>query len=122
MQNETIPRSDFLHYSSDSSGVYGNTQPKFRFGLSDGAAESLTKVRLKAPGIKVVSNGESESDDLPYAFVCPSSHSEWLQVIKEVKEVDIDFVIRRILTLYRPSLGAGNKERLSASGLVSIFV
>lgn len=120
MQIETILRSDFLHYSSGSCDVYGNTEPKSRFSPSDGPAASSTKVALKAPGIKAASNSESVSDDLPYAFTCPSSHAEWLQTIKEVKEVDIDVVIRRILTLYHPSLGAGNKERLSASGLVFI--
>jgi nucleolar protein 14 len=56
--------------------------------------------------------GLTDFRELPYTFPCPSSHEEFLDIIKGIAEQDIPTVVERIRALHHPSLGAENPSRL----------
>jgi nucleolar protein 14 len=56
--------------------------------------------------------GLTDSRELPYTFPCPSSHEEFLDIIKGIADRDIPTVVERIRALHYPSLGAENPSRL----------
>ncbi|KAI0254820.1 Nop14-like protein [Lactifluus subvellereus] len=54
----------------------------------------------------------TDSKELPYTFPCPSSHEEFLDIIKGIANQDIQTVVERIRALHHPSLDAGNPSKL----------
>ncbi|KAH9977668.1 Nop14-like family-domain-containing protein [Lactifluus volemus] len=56
--------------------------------------------------------GLTDFRELPYTFPCPSSHEEFLDIIKGIADQDIPTVVERIRALHHPSLGAENPSRL----------
>ncbi|KAF9514135.1 hypothetical protein BS47DRAFT_1343462 [Hydnum rufescens UP504] len=89
--------SDGLGASADEALVDGDVEELI--------ALSSSKSRRKSTG----STGE-----LPYTFPCPSTHSEFLDITDGIKPSDLPIVVQRIRTIYHPSLGEANKEKLMA--------
>jgi nucleolar protein 14 len=87
--------SDGLGASADEALVDGDVEELI--------APSSSKSRRKSTG----STGE-----LPYTFPCPSTHSEFLDITDGIKPSDLPIVVQRIRTIYHPSLGEANKEKL----------
>lgn len=58
-------------------------------------------------------DGARTEDGLPYTFPCPQSHSEFLEVIKDIPLSKLPTVIQRIRALYHPRLLSENKEKLA---------
>jgi nucleolar protein 14 len=56
--------------------------------------------------------GPTDSRELPYTFPCPSSHGEFLDIVKGIADWDIPTVVERIRALHHPSLSAENPSRL----------
>jgi nucleolar protein 14 len=54
----------------------------------------------------------TDSRELPYMFPCPSSHEEFLDIIKGIANKDIPTVVERIRALHHPSLDAENPSKL----------
>lgn len=54
----------------------------------------------------------STEDGLPFTFPCPQSHSEFLDLIKDIPLPKLPTVIQRIRALYHPKLLSANKEKL----------
>lgn len=50
---------------------------------------------------------------IAYTYPCPRSHTELLDVFKDISTEDIPTVVQRIRALYHPSLSAENKEKLA---------
>ena len=72
---------------------------------ANGASKSSKKSRSKSsskPGEKAI----------PFTFKCPENYDEFEAIIDGLKDADVEIVVKRIRTLYHPSLGEGNKERL----------
>ncbi|EPQ28256.1 uncharacterized protein PFL1_04083 [Pseudozyma flocculosa PF-1] len=59
---------------------------------------------------------KEEASKLPYTFPCPSSHSEFLAILDEhrIEPKFVPTVVKRIRTLYHPSLHEDNKHKLQA--------
>lgn len=74
--------------------------------------ESETKgaIFIKVP---TEQDGAPTKDGLPYTFPCPQSHSEFLEVIKDIPLSKLPTVIQRIRALYHPRLLSENKEKLA---------
>ena len=53
--------------------------------------------------------------ELPYTFPCPSTHAELLRILEGIEDSDVPTVIKRIRTLYHPSLANDNKSKLEVS-------
>jgi nucleolar protein 14 len=49
---------------------------------------------------------------IPFTFKCPESYDDFEAIIDGLEDKDVETVVKRIRTLYHPSLGEGNKERL----------
>jgi len=69
----------------------------------------------------------AEADDktktgsrLAYTYPCPQNHSQFLDVLKDIADVDMPVVIQRIRALYHPQLNAQNKEKLSRFAIVLV--
>ena len=56
----------------------------------------------------------STKKELPYTFKCPESMEDWVDLTQDLDDEQVETVVKRIRTLYHPSLGEGNKERLQA--------
>ncbi len=54
----------------------------------------------------------TKSKEIPFTFKCPASHEDLLDIMDGLEDKDITTVVQRVRTLYHPSLGEGNKERL----------
>lgn len=50
---------------------------------------------------------------IAYTYPCPRSHTELLDVFKDVSIEDVPIVVQRIRALYHPSLSAENKQKLA---------
>lgn len=50
---------------------------------------------------------------LSYAYPCPRSHSEFLEVIGQTLAEQIPTIVQRIRALYHPSLSAANKDSMA---------
>ncbi|KAK6185807.1 hypothetical protein SNE40_007956 [Patella caerulea] len=55
---------------------------------------------------------EKAKKELPYTFPAPTSYDDWLNLIQGLNTTDQVTVVERILKLYHPSLGEGNKQKL----------
>lgn len=78
--------------------------------------ESLVKP-IKKRKRTAVTNGKKE---VPFTFPCPTSHEDILEIMDGLADKDIVLVVKRLRTLYHPSRGEGNKERLQ--DLVGILI
>ncbi|SZF00286.1 unnamed protein product [Blumeria hordei] len=54
-----------------------------------------------------------DNTDLAYQYICPKSHEEFLEVLKNVNIIDLPTVVQRIRILYHPKLRSENKAKLS---------
>lgn len=75
-----------------------------------------TAARKRTSGSQGVSKHGKAKASLPYTFPCPESHDDFLDLVSG-HEDDLPTIIDRIRTLYHPSLGAGNKEKLAVRSL-----
>ncbi|CAD6972745.1 unnamed protein product [Tilletia controversa] len=82
-----------------------------------GATPSLpvSKTKKKAAATTAVADPKKAST-LPFTFPCPRTHPEFLALLQQhnVQAADVPTVIKRIRTLYHPSLAEENKFRLQA--------
>lgn len=51
-------------------------------------------------------------DEVAYTFPCPQSHSEFLEILKDIPLPKLPTVVQRIRALYHPKLLSANKEKL----------
>lgn len=70
--------------------------------------QSLVKSSRKR---KMATNGTGKKE-IPFTFPCPTTHDDLLDIMNGLEDKDIEVVVKRIRTLYHPSRGEGNKERL----------
>lgn len=76
----------------------------------------LTESETKDAIFSKVSTEQDDArteDGLPYTFSCPQSHSEFLEVVKDISLPKLPTVIQRIRALYHPRLLSENKEKLA---------
>lgn len=59
-----------------------------------------------------------QKKELPYTFPCPSSHDEFLEIVEDIDEEDVPTVVKRIRTLYHPSLAQDNKFKLQVRSIL----
>lgn len=78
--------------------------------VAGGETEALVggAPRKKAPRAQ-----EQEKSDLPYTFPAPESHEDFIALLVQHKVAtqQVPTVIKRIRTLYNPSIGPQNRER-----------
>ncbi len=72
-----------------------------------GESEALVKTKLERR-----TKSLSAAKELPYTFPCPATHDELLEIVDDVDDKDIPTVIKRIRTLYHPSLAQENRVKL----------
>lgn len=89
-------------------------EPEATADSDDGEGLVKATKKRKKPA---VSDGKKE---VPFTFPCPTSHDDLLEIMDGLEDKDIVLVIKRIRTLYHPSRGEGNKERLQ--DLVGILI
>ena len=87
--------SDDLGASADEAPVEGDVEQLI--------TSSSSRSKRKSTG---------SSGELPYTFPCPSTHDEFLDIIDGTKPSDLPVVVQRIRTIYHPSLGEANKDKL----------
>lgn len=75
-----------------------------------GDNEELVKHSTKPP--RKHKARSSKKKELPFTFPCPATHDEFLEIIEDVDDADIPTVVKRIRTLYHPSLADDNKYKL----------
>jgi nucleolar protein 14 len=75
--------------------------------VSDSDDETLVKKPKKSKKFNGV-----QKKEVPFTFPCPTSHDDLLEIMDGLEDKDIVLVVKRIRTLYHPSRGEGNKERL----------
>ncbi|KAH9855079.1 Nop14-like protein [Lenzites betulinus] len=81
----------------------------------EGESEALVQSSRKRKA-----KGKSVAKELPFTFPCPETHDEFLEIVENVEEKDIPTVLKRIRTLYHPSLGDDNKFKLQGLNAVLI--
>jgi nucleolar protein 14 len=59
-----------------------------------------------------ISSKHHKSAELPFTFPCPQTHEEFLEIVEEVEDSEVPTVVKRIRTLYHPSLAPENKFKL----------
>ena len=79
-------------------------------GEEDG--EEGEEEALVQSGRKRAAKPSSSSKELPYTFPCPETHDEFLEIVEDIDDKDVPTVIKRIRTLYHPSLAEENKFKL----------
>ena len=67
--------------------------------------------------------GQDVKPELPFTFPCPSTHSEFVNLLSKsgVQEQDTAVVVKRIRVLYHPGLGEQNKGKLQVRLFLSRF-
>lgn len=91
-------------YNSDVSDVEGD---------EDSDAEFLADVMpVKQAQQEKKESEKPESDAIAFTYPCPSTHSEFLDILKDVPVEEVPTVVRRIRVLYHPRLAEGNKAKL----------
>ncbi|KAI0700625.1 Nop14-like protein [Cytidiella melzeri] len=79
------------------------------------AEESESETLVKTNKYVTNSSGKTvDRKELPYTFPCPGTHDEFLEIIEDVEDADLSTVVKRIRTLYHPSLAQDNKFKLQA--------
>ena len=82
----------------------------------DGDDEFINGLRMPDPkdsGREANGRTASKSATTPYAYACPESHAEFLQIVNGEDVNQIPIIIQRIRALYHPSLSPDNKEKLA---------
>lgn len=67
--------------------------------------------------------GKDVKPELPFTFPCPSTHSEFVNLLSKsgIAETDTATVVKRIRVLYHPGLGEHNKGKLQVGLQVYIL-
>ncbi|KAK0535519.1 nucleolar complex protein 14 [Tilletia horrida] len=96
----------------EDEDVEGEHQDLVAAATPSAAAASSKKSKKAA----TPSKGAKETSTLPFTFPCPRSHPEFLALLEQhnVQPSDVPTVIKRIRTLYHPSLAEDNKFKLQA--------
>jgi nucleolar protein 14 len=123
MDDEELSEGEEGESEEDSEEEGGDSEEDE--DLDESAAEmdgdSEDGERLVKPTKKrkwaTVSDGKKE---VPFTFPCPTSHEDLLEIMDGLDDKDIVLVVKRLRTLYHPSRGEGNKERLQ--DLVGILI
>lgn len=90
----------------------------------EGAPEALVSaVVVEAPKSRTW-GGKDVKPELPFTFPCPSTHSEFVNLLSRsgVAEADTATVVKRIRVLYHPGLGESNKGKLQVRPFPSLEV
>ena len=64
--------------------------------------------------------GSKLGPTIAYAYPCPQTHEELLQIVRDVPIVDLPTVIQRIRALYHPKLSEGNKTKLGVFSVILV--
>lgn len=105
---ETELLADLLHRDAEVKGLNSDDETENQSGVT--AASVPDSRRRKDRSSKVHS--------LPFTFPCPENHEQFLNLLAG-HEDKLPTVVDRIRTLYHPSLGEGNKEKLAVRMLCS---
>lgn len=100
---ETEMLADLLHRDAEVKDISDEGEAS---GKSAPPSTSLVSSKKR--------EGKTEKSSLPYTFPCPEDHDQFLDLISG-HEDELPTVIERIRTLYHPSLGDGNKQKLAVS-------
>jgi nucleolar protein 14 len=87
---------------------------------SEEDVEAASSRLTKKSTLKSKGKGKSVKKEIPFTFKCPESYEDFLEIVEGLDDEDVETVVKRIRTLYHPSLGEGNKERLQ--GLLGILL
>ncbi|KAK4703514.1 nucleolar protein 14, partial [Phenoliferia sp. Uapishka_3] len=80
----------------------------------EGAQESLVSTVVVEQPKSRTWGGKDVKPELPFTFPCPSTHSEFVNLLSKsgIAEADTATVVKRIRVLYHPGLGEANKGKL----------
>ena len=82
--------------------------------------EDANREELKSLAIAREAFAKPTSIDVPFTFICPQSHSELIEISKNIAITDLPTVIQRIRALYQPKLSAENKAKLAVFSAVLV--
>lgn len=77
--------------------------------MMNGLTFPADDARLSAP----TRGFQSENDNLAFTYLCPETHQQFLDIIKEIQTDDLPTVIQRIRALHHPRLHSDNKRKLA---------
>lgn len=114
---EQAPSSDDSDEEYDeqdgSAGSEGCSEEDSEVSEDEDEAEAETgDVEQLISSKKSSARTKTKSSELPFTFDCPANHAEFLEIIDDVKADDVPVVVQRIRTLYHPSLGPDNHQKL----------
>ena len=117
-EDEFVLDEDLI--ASDSGADAANEQQDIdddeSFAEDDGDDELINGLRMPDPkdsGRGINDKSSSKSASTPYAYSCPQSHAEFLQILNGEDVNQTPIIIQRIRALYHPSLSPDNKEKLA---------
>ena len=92
----------------------GSEAEEFESASEDSAEESEEEGEeaLVKSGQKHRTKPSAAPKELPYTFLCPETHEEFLEIVEDIDDSDVPTVLKRIRTLYHPSLAEENKFKL----------
>ncbi|KAF8592596.1 Nop14-like protein [Ramaria rubella] len=62
----------------------------------------------------------AKNQDLPFTFLCPASHDEFLSILEDIDDCNLSTVVQRIRSLHHPSLSKENAAKLQV--FISVLV
>ncbi|POS74563.1 Nop14-like family protein [Diaporthe helianthi] len=103
-----IDDADFTSSEDEAAATEDDEDDEFTRGL---LTESEAKDCIFNKETKFGDTNTTD-DGLPYTFPCPQSHSEFLEVVRDMPFSKQPTVIQRIRALYHPKLRSEYKEKL----------
>ena len=82
--------------------------------------EDASREELKSLANTREAFAKPTSIDVPFTFICPQTHSELVEISKNIAITDLPTVIQRIRALYQPKLSAENKTKLAVFSAVLV--
>ncbi|KAI9316021.1 nucleolar protein 14 [Dichotomocladium elegans] len=101
---------------SDNEDLEGDEVPDFGDDdddMNEINTNGVVKKTLPKPKDTKAGTVGAAKKDIPYTFECPSTHDEFLDIMKELDVEDTPTVVKRIRVLYHIKLHADNKEKMS---------
>ncbi|KAL9939083.1 hypothetical protein V8E36_001896 [Tilletia maclaganii] len=98
----------------EDEAVEGDHQDLIGATIMSSSAADTSSSKTKAKSVS--SSKTAAASTLPFTFPCPRTHTEFLALLEKhhVQAADVSTVIKRIRTLYHPSLAEENKYKLQA--------
>ncbi|CAD6503976.1 BgTH12-05717 [Blumeria graminis f. sp. triticale] len=114
MEDSEVNSSDLEGELSDDDN--NNDQSEGSFPGEPAEASQRESAQVSGKDLSVEENPpiitNDDNTDLAFQYVCPKSHEEFLEVLKNVNIIDLPTVVQRIRILYHPKLRSENKAKL----------